>query len=214
MNVMRILTLGIAGSGLLICAQTQDAKAEFDFAREIGTILTRKGCNGAGCHGGVKGRGGFKLSSGAFHPKEDYEWIVKGGTYQVLTTEVKGERVPRVKIAEPEKSLLLLKATGAVSHGGGKRFDQDSPEYRKLVAWIRSGAPFGREPRQENRVVRLVASPRTVTLEKGGSGQLAVTAHFADGRTEVVTDQALFVSNSTDIASVDETGTVRGKNSR
>ena len=212
MNVMRILTLGIAGCGLLICAQTQDAKAEFDFAREIGTILTRKGCNGAGCHGGVKGRGGFKLSSGAFHPKEDYEWIVKGGTYQVLTTEVKGERVPRVKIAEPEKSLLLLKATGAVSHGGGKRFDQDSPEYRKLVAWIRSGAPFGREPRQENRVVRLVASPRTVTLEKGGSGQLAVTAHFADGRTEVVTDQALFVSNSTDIASVDETGTVRGKN--
>ena len=212
MNVMRILALAIAGCGLLLCAQTQNANAEFDFAREIGTILTRKGCNGASCHGGVKGRGGFKLSSGAYHPKEDYEWIVKGGTYQVLTTEVKGERVPRVKVAEPEKSLLLLKATGAVSHGGGKRFDQDSPEYRKLVAWIRSGAPFGREPRQENRVVRLDASPRTVTLEKGGSGQLAVTAHFADGRTEVVTDQALFVSNSADIASVDEAGTVRAKN--
>ena len=161
MNVMRILALAIAGCGLLLCAQTQNANAEFDFAREIGTILTRKGCNGASCHGGVKGRGGFKLSSGAYHPKEDYEWIVKGGTYQVLTTEVKGERVPRVKVAEPEKSLLLLKATGAVSHGGGKRFDQDSPEYRKLVAWIRSGAPFGREPRQENRVVRLAASPRT-----------------------------------------------------
>jgi hypothetical protein len=212
MNVMRVLTLAIAGSGPLLCALAQTANTEFDFAREIGTILTRKGCNGASCHGGVKGRGGFKLSSGAFHPKEDYEWIVKGGTYQVLTAEVKGERVPRVRIAEPEKSLLLLKATGAVSHGGGKRFNQDSPEYRKLAAWIGSGAPFGREPRQENRVVRLEASPRTVTLEKGGSGQLAVTAHFADGRTEVVTDQALFVSNITDIASVDETGTVRAKN--
>jgi hypothetical protein len=212
MSVMRVLALAVAGWGTLLCAQTQNANSEFDFAREIGTILTRKGCNGASCHGGVKGRGGFKLSSGAYHPKEDYEWIVKGGTYQVLTTEVKGERVPRVKVAEPEKSLLLLKATGTVSHGGGKRFDQDSPEYRKLVSWIRSGAPFGREPRQENRVVKLEASPRTVTLEKGGSGQLAVTAHFADGRTEVVTDQALFVSNSTDMASVDETGTVRAKN--
>ena len=175
MNVMRILTLGIAGCGVCCYVHRPRTPRPSSISPEIGTILTRKGCNGAGCHGGVKGRGGFKLSSGAFHPKEDYEWIVKGGTYQVLTTEVKGERVPRVKIAEPEKSLLLLKATGAVSHGGGKRFDQDSPEYRKLVAWIRSGAPFGREPRQENRVVRLVASPRTVTLEKGGSGQLAVT---------------------------------------
>ena len=67
--------------------------AEFDFSREIGTILTRKGCNGASCHGGVKGRGGFKLSSGGFHPKEDYEWIVKGGVYQVLTSESESEEV-------------------------------------------------------------------------------------------------------------------------
>ena len=145
MSVMPILAVVIAGCGPLLYAQAQSANPEFDFAREIGTILTRKGCNGASCHGGVKGRGGFKLSPGAFHPKEDYEWIVKGGTYQVLTTEVKGERIPRVEIAEPEKSLLLLKATGAVSHGGGKRFAPESPEYGKLIAWIRSGAPFGRE---------------------------------------------------------------------
>ena len=114
MSAMRILAMALPAAVCCQCARPS-ANAEFDFAREIGTILTRKGCNGASCHGGVKGRGGFKLSSGAFHPKEDYEWIVKGGTYQVLTTEVKGERIPRVKVAEPEKSLLLLKATGAVS---------------------------------------------------------------------------------------------------
>ena len=84
--------------------------SEFNFAREIGTILTRKGCNGASCHGGVKGRGGFKLSAGAFHPKEDYEWIVKGGVYQVLTDEVKGERSPRVNVARAGKEPAASKS--------------------------------------------------------------------------------------------------------
>ena len=32
------------------------------FAREIAAILTKRGCNGTVCHGGVKGRGGFKLT--------------------------------------------------------------------------------------------------------------------------------------------------------
>ncbi len=211
MSAMRSSALALACAAALVNAQTPAPDADFEFAREIGTILTRKGCNGASCHGGVKGRGGFKLSSGAFHPKEDYEWIVKGGAYQVLTTEVKGERIPRIKVAEPEKSLLLLKATGATAHGGGKRFDPDSPEYRKLLAWIRNGAPFGREPRQENRVVKLEVAPPTITLEKGGTGRLAVKAFFADGRSEVVTDQTLFTSNNADVAGVDETGLVKAK---
>ena len=211
MRTIRLIALLCAGCGSALWAQAQNTIAEFDFAREIGTILTRKGCNGANCHGGVKGRGGFKLSSGAFHPKEDYEWIVKGGAYQVLTSEVKGERVPRVSIAEPDKSLLLLKATGAVAHGGGTRFDPESPEYRKILTWVRNGAPFGREPREENRVVRLEVSPRTLTLERSGTGRIAVSAHFADGRTEDVTRQALYVSNDSGIATVDEEGRVRGE---
>src|SRR5262249_55769035 len=104
------------------------ASREFSFGLDIGGILTRQGCNGAACHGGVKGRGGFKLSAGALHPNDDFEWIVKGGTYQVLTAEVKGVRVPRIDLANPEKSLILQKATGSVPHGGGKRFAVGSPE--------------------------------------------------------------------------------------
>jgi hypothetical protein len=90
----------------------------FEFAREIGGILTKKGCNGSACHGGVKGRGGFKLSAGALYPKEDYDWIVKGGTFQVLTTQVSGPRTPRIDLSNSEKSLLLLKPTGSVPHAG------------------------------------------------------------------------------------------------
>lgn len=188
----------------------QNAPA-FQFARNIGNILTRKGCNGAGCHGGVKGRGGFKLSAGALYPKDDYEWIVKGGAYQVLTAEVKGERIPRIDLKQPEKSLILQKATATIPHGGGRRFKTDSPEYQDILKWVKDGAPFGPEVKAENRVVRLEVFPSTVALEANGQQRLLVTAHFADSRTEDFTHQALYVSNNRDVASIDETGIVKAK---
>src|SRR5205814_2827608 len=136
------------------------------------------------------------LSPGALYPKDDYEWIVKGGAYQVLTTEVAGPRTPRVDLANPEKSILLLKPTAATPHGGGKRFAADSPEYRAILNWIRDGAPFGSEPAAGNQVIRLEVFPRIVTLERGGSHRLLVTAHFAGGRAEDFTDQAAYKSNN------------------
>lgn len=182
---------------------------EFQFAYDIGSIFTRKGCNGSSCHGGVKGRGGFKLSSGSLHPQDDYEWIVKGGAYQVLTTEVKGPRTPRIDVQHPERSLLLLKATGAVAHGGGQRFSADSPEYGAILNWVRTGAPFGPQAGLENRVVRLEVFPRIVTLERGGKQRLLVTAHLADGGTEDFSHQALYVSNDKETSAVGESGVIQ-----
>jgi hypothetical protein len=184
----------------------------FEFGLDIGGILTRQGCNGANCHGGVKGRGGFKLSAGALFPKEDYEWIVKGGGYQVLTAEVKGPRVPRINFAEPEKSLLLQKPTQTIPHGGGRRFTTESAEYSAILKWIREGAPFGPESAVNNQVARLEVSPAMVALERGEKHRLLVTAHFTDGRTEDFTDQALFTSNDRAVASVDGTGQVLAGN--
>src|SRR5262249_35159372 len=66
----------------------------FSFARDIGRILTQRGCNAVDCHGSVKGQKGFKLSLNALYPREDYAWIVDGGIYQVLTTEQPKPRVP------------------------------------------------------------------------------------------------------------------------
>lgn len=186
-------------------------KTEFQFSRDIGNVLTKKGCNGAACHGGVKGRGGFKLSAGALYPKDDYEWIVKGGAYQVLTAEIKGERIPRVDLKQPESSLILKKATGSVAHGGGRRFAVGSPEYQAILKWVRDGAPYGPELKAENRVVRLEVSPSTVALEQRGEQRLKVIAHFADSRTEDFTDQALYVSNNRDVVVVDESGLVKAK---
>jgi hypothetical protein len=185
-----------------------DETRPFEFGREIGGIFTRQGCNGANCHGGVKGRGGFKLSAGALVPREDYEWIVKGGGYQVLTAEVKGPRISRINVEEPEKSLLLQKPTLTIPHGGGLRFAQGSAEYRAILKWIQAGAPFGSEPAASNRVARLEVSPGMVALEPGEKHRLLVTAHFADGHAEDFTDQALFISNDREVASVDGTGQV------
>src|SRR5439155_145260 len=133
-------TLSTAHAQSAVRIQGSDAARPFRFARDIGGILTKRGCNQAACHGGVKGRGGFKLSANALYPKDDYAWITKGGVYQVLTSEVKGERVPRIDLKNPEDSLLVAKPTMAVAHGGGKRFDRDSEDWRTLLAWIRSAA--------------------------------------------------------------------------
>jgi hypothetical protein len=41
---------------------------------------------------------------------------------------------------EPEQSLLLLNATGAVPHEGGRRFAHDSVEGKAMLDWLRAGA--------------------------------------------------------------------------
>jgi hypothetical protein len=183
----------------------------FEFGRDIGAIFTRKGCNSPNCHGSVKGRGGFKLSVGALSPAEDYEWIVQGGAYQVLTAEVKGPRVPRINLPDPEHSLLLQKPTLTVAHGGGLRFTKDSEEYRAILQWIQAGAPFGPPPAPGERMVQLEVYPPLVTLEPGEKHQLLVTAHTGDGRAEDLTGQASFVSNDAAIVRVDETGQVEAR---
>ena len=179
-----------------------EAVREFQFGRDIGGILTQKGCNGSGCHGGVKGRGGFKLSPGGLNPKDDYEWIVKGGGYQVLTAEVKGSRTPRIDGKEPAKSLILQKATGSIPHGGGRRFAISSAEYQAILKWVAAGAPYGPEEGRENRVTALEVFPRVVTLERNQEHRLLITARFADGRTEDFSGQALCAVNDKSVATV------------
>jgi hypothetical protein len=182
------------------------------FAREISGILTKRGCDGAACHGGVKGQGGLKLSANALYPSEDYEWITKGGTYQVLTAEVKGERVPRIDVKNPEKSLLLLKPSMAVAHGGGKRFDPNSDDYNTILGWIRNGAPYadGADSDQP-KLKRLELYPPMAIVPVEGQHRLLVTAHFSDGHTEDYTHQALYTANDGEVATVSADGIVSGK---
>ena len=187
------------------------APRTFSFARDIGAVLTRRGCNDSACHGGVKGRGGFKLSANVLAPHDDHEWIVKGGVYQVLTTDVAGARVPRVDVREPEKSLLLMKATATVPHGGGQRFDRESADYRTIFEWVRSGVPYGTEGSAETKLTRLEVYPSMIALPVGSGHRVLVTARFSDGRTEDFTRDVVYSSNDTDVASVGADGIVTAK---
>jgi hypothetical protein len=181
----------------------------FSFAQDIGGILTRRGCNAVDCHGSVKGQKGFKLSMNALYPREDYAWIVEGGIYQVLTTEQPKPRKPRIDRKKPEESLLLLKATAAVRHGGGKRFAAESPDYQELLEWIKKGAPYGDDRAEKaGRIVRLEIEPRYLVLDALGKRQLLVTAIRADGRREDLTGKVLYASNNQEVAKVSPDGLV------
>lgn len=182
----------------------------FAFSRDIGSILTKRGCNSSACHGGVKGRGGLKLSANALFPKDDFEWITKGGAYQVLSAEVKGERVPRIDLKNPEKSLLLTKPLMTVPHGGGKRLEPDSEDYRTILEWVRGGASFGADGKTA-ALTELNIFPPITAIPVDGKQRLLVTARFSDGRTEDFTNQVLFSSNNGDVATVSADGTVKGK---
>ena len=184
----------------------------FSFDRVIGGILTQKGCNDSGCHGSVKGRGGLKLSLNGLYPEKDYRWIVEGGVYQVLRPESGGPRVPRVNLQDPKKSLLLLKPTFSVPHGGGKRFEEDSRHYQGILEWIRAGAPFGEQGAVESiGIERVEVHPQWTVLDPQGTQQLLVTAHLSNGRREDLTGDVLYVSNDPGVVSVSREGLVKAE---
>jgi hypothetical protein len=154
----------------------------WDYARQIAPVLAKSNCGGASCHGSANGRGGLKLSLFGQDPEQDYDALVYGGG---------GRRVNRVN---PGASLMLLKPTMTLSHGGGRRFKVGSPEYRLLASWIASGAPRGGDA---VRVERLEIQPKERLLTLPGEIQrLLVTAYLSDGTREDVSDQALFESKN------------------
>ncbi len=124
-----VLTAKVAGRTAAASIEIggSEERRPFSFPRDIGSLLTKQGCNNTTCHGAVPGQGGFKLSTNATYPRDDYKWIVEGGKFEVLTAELEEPAKPRVNLKDPEKSLILLKATLQEPHGGGLRFGADSP---------------------------------------------------------------------------------------
>ncbi len=181
----------------------------FGFARDVVGVFTRNGCNGSECHGGVKGRGGFKLSLHGINPREDYRWTVTGGVYQVLSPKAAEPFAPRVDLKDPEQSRLLLKPTMGLPHGGGQRFELDSADYRRLLEWILQGAPYGAGSQAGARIERLEASPREAIMEPGARRRLLVTAFLEDGRSEDLSPEVLYESSDPAVVEVSPAGVVR-----
>lgn len=165
-----------------------------DFATEIEPLMSRFGCNSGGCHGKQSGQNGFKLSLFGFDTDFDYH---------ALVTEGRGRRV---MVTAPEKSLLLLKGTAAVPHGGGRRLEPGSEPYRLIHSWIQSGAPASAPT--VPRVARLRMIPGERILGPSERQQLSVLAEYTDGSVRDVTRDAVYSSNMDVVAVVSDDGLV------
>lgn len=165
-----------------------------NFPNQIVPIFTKLNCNSGGCHGKASGQNGFRLSLLGFYPDEDHEFLVKEG------------RGRRVFPPSPAQSLLLTKPVGQSPHGGGKRMDVDSFEYRLIFRWIQQGMPYGNA--DDPTVVAIRCLPEARVMDRNTEQQITVVAVYSDGSTEDVTRMALFEANDPEMAEVSATGLV------
>lgn len=163
-----------------------------DFERDVMPVLSRFSCNSGPCHGKQRGQNGFQLSLLGFDPDFDYEALAKEG------------RGRRVFASAAERSLLLLKPIGELPHGGGKRIERDSPEYRVLADWITAGMP--RHDATSVTLTGITVFPNERILPRLAKQQLRVTANYSDGTTRDVTRLSSYLSNEAAVVAVNETG--------
>jgi len=99
------------------------------------------------------------------------------------------------------------KGTGRIPHGGGKKINEGSLPYKRLVRWIAEGANLRTETAPP--VASIMVEPAEQTLALGGSQQLRVTTIDTRGQRRDVTAETEFESNATTIAGVDRGGFVQ-----
>ena len=167
----------------------------WNFRNHVIPVLTKAGCNQGACHGALAGKNGFKLTLRGYDPEVDYD---------TLTRQSAGRRV---SLSQPAHSLMLLKPTMAVPHGGGKRFDTNSLEYRVIAEWIAAGAPAPAD--SDATVTGLEVYPASATLKPAAEQQLVVRARYSTGETKDVTRWVKFSSSDEGVASVDDFGHVK-----
>jgi len=165
------------------------------FRNDVLPILTRAGCNSGACHGALAGKGGMKLSLRGYDPEADHF---------VLTRQALSRRVDRT---DPAKSLMLLKSTRTMPHGGGTRILAGSWQYQVVHDWISGGAAGVSDG--DARIDRIEVSPKHAVLKPKDTLRIVVLARYTDGRVVDVSRLAKFVSSEAQVADVDEDGNIK-----
>jgi hypothetical protein len=186
---------GALAASTVVEVDRASAPYPLTFRNHVVPVLTRAGCNSGPCHGALSGKNGFKLTLRGYDPEVDY---------LTLTRQASARRINRV---EPGRSLMLLKPTLAVSHGGGKRFAPRSPEYRVIADWIAAGAPAPAD--WDPAMTNLEVFPSAARLQPGDEQPIVVRAHFSDGHAEDVTRWAKFSTNEGAVATVSDDGVAK-----
>jgi len=176
--------------------QAPTLTAPVSFTNEVVPILTRFGCNQGTCHGAQYGKGGFKLSLAGFDPDLDFNNIAK---------QARGRRIAQ---ADPGNSLILRKASLQIPHGGGRRLETGSSDFKLLYRWVAEGAhgPSTADP----KVTRIVVSPaERILVSQGEKTQVKVRAFYSNGTERDVTNWTRLTTLNDAIASCTPTGLVK-----
>ena len=120
-------TVLLFGAGL---ARGADIQRSINFTNQIVPIFTKLSCNSGGCHGKASGQNGFSFP---LLPEVDFAALVKEGR-------------GGVSCRRADHSLLLLKATGKMAHGGGRALEAGSEEYDLIQRWIATGCRSASRP--------------------------------------------------------------------
>jgi hypothetical protein len=175
-----------------------DRPSPASFRRDVIAALNVGGCNAGACHGTPSGKNGFKLSLRGFDPPADY---------LQLTREQFGRRTDK---HDPQASLMLLKAVGAVPHEGGQRFGLTSVPGEMITAWLGEG--LADDPATLPAVKKAEVTPASrVHKAPAKWQQLAVNVTFADGTARDMTRLTNFSSSDPSIADVNPNGLVEFK---
>jgi hypothetical protein len=179
-NGTATITINAGKASKQVAVQVSGIVAEptVNFSRQVVPILSKTGCNAAACHASQHGKGGFKLSVFGFAPDEDYLALVRD------------RQGRRVNLMDPAGSLMLLKPTLAIPHGGNRRIEPGSIDYQILYRWIAGGAiaPAKDDP----KVTAIHVFPMSTLGREGMKQQLRVDAVYSDGKTRDVTAWAKF----------------------
>jgi hypothetical protein len=172
----------LANLAALVLAGTASAQA-VSFRNDVMAVLSRGGCNMGACHGNQNGKGGFKLSLRGQDPAADFA---------ALTRDTLGRRTDPHR---PADSLILLKATAAVPHEGGRRFGPGAPEYDILRRWVAAGTPA--DAADTPRLKALAVTPEQIFIvEPADRVKVRVRATFDDGSVRDVTRLAVYETSS------------------
>jgi hypothetical protein len=181
MSLTRLLLISVLFANFAFAGET----SAVDFDSQIIPILTKSGCNSGACHGAAAGRGGFRLSLLGADAESDYQQIVFA---------LEGRRIHRVR---PERSLILLKSSEQIEHGGDVALAEDSAGAEIIQEWIRGGAERG----ARRKLASLEVSPtRQLVKNLPAKLDLKAVARLTDGQVEDVSAWTVFTS--TDPASV------------
>ena len=170
----------------------------FSYRHNVIPALQRNGCNAGSCHGSARGEDGFSLSLFGYDPEGDYFRIVE---------ELPGRRI---NLTEPEKSLLLTKAVGDVTHSGGELFDKKSVYYKSILAWLEKGAPADFDSPEVEKLY-IEQGDLTVKYPAEKSRKIRAVARYTDNSIRDVTHLVIFKSNNKSIASIDGEGNIEIK---